>query len=121
METIFKPFDSIEQLLEYYPIGTVINVSSKQDNTTVTGIIISYSHEEDSDFITVGNRSFEIADLCANWLINGKPVGQEYRLVKEEPKKEKKEEGYKPRKSIPDFYQFLKDNGLSLDDIGIKF
>lgn len=118
--TIFKPFETVEQVLEYYPIGTVINVASKQDSTNITGIIISYSHEEDSDFITVGNRSFEVADLCANWLINGKPIGQEYRLVKEEPKKENKEE-YKPKKGIPDFYEFLRKNGLNLDDIDFKF
>lgn len=119
--TIFKPFETVEQVLEYYPIGTVVNVASKQDSTNITGIIISYSHEEDSDFITVGNRSFEVSDLCANWLINGKPIGQEYRLVKEEPKKEKKEEEYKPKKGIPDFYEFLRKNGLNLDDIDFKF
>ena len=84
---IFKPFSSIEQVMQYYPIGTVVNVSSKSDNTSVTGIIISYSVEEDGSYITVGNRSFSVDDLCNNWLINGKPVGIEY-VRKEEPKKE---------------------------------
>lgn len=112
--TIFKPFTTIEEVMQYYPIGTVVNVSSKSDNTSVTGIIISYSVEEDGSYVTVGNRSFTIDDLCNNWLINGKPVGIEY-VRKEEPKKEepkKKEIKNLTRDDIRELYRNIVQHGF---------
>ena len=111
---IFKPFTTIEQVMEYYPIGTVINVSSKSDNTSITGIVIGYSTEEDGNYVTVGNRSFSVDDLCNNWLINGKPVGIEY-IRKEEPKKEepkKKEIKNLTRDDIRELYRNIVQHGF---------
>lgn len=95
---IFKPFTTIEQVMEYYPIGTVVSVTSKSNNNAVTGIVIGYSVEDDGNYITIGNRSFSVDDLCNNWLINGKQVGIEY-VRREEPKKEVKKEEEPKRKS----------------------